>query len=156
MALALALLGAAAAIQDVRIRRVPDALSVALLATGLAAAVVAGHVGTSLAGAAVGLALLLPAFSKRWVGGGDVKLLAGLGAWVGPHAVVWTALIGLVGGGVLALAIAAVGAAADGGPDGHRTQSAADAAGGPRWRAVTVPLAVPLVAAALIVRAVAP
>jgi prepilin peptidase CpaA len=135
MALALAILGAAAAIEDVRTRRVPDTLSQAMLATGLAAAILEGRAGASLAGAAVGLALLLPLFAKRWVGGGDVKLLAGLGAWVGPHAVVWTALCGLVGGGAVALAIVAAG---------------------PRARSITVPLAVPLVAAALIVRAVQP
>jgi prepilin peptidase CpaA len=136
MALALAILGAAAAIEDVRARRVPDVVSLALAATGVLAALLDGRALASVAGAAIGLALLLPLFAARWVGGGDVKLLAGLGAWVGPHAVIGTALGGLVGGGVLAAAMSV--------------------AAGPRWRAITVPLAVPLVAAALIARAVAP
>jgi len=36
----------------------------------------------SLAGTAVGLALLLPAYSIGGMGAGDVKLLAGVGAWI--------------------------------------------------------------------------
>ena len=38
--------------------------------------------GWSLAGTAVGLALLLPAYAIGGMGAGDVKLLAGVGAWV--------------------------------------------------------------------------
>ena len=36
----------------------------------------------SLAGTAVGLALLLPAYAIGGMGAGDVKLMAGIGAWV--------------------------------------------------------------------------
>ena len=38
--------------------------------------------GWSLAGTAVGLSLLLPAYSVGGMGAGDVKLMAGIGAWV--------------------------------------------------------------------------
>ena len=38
--------------------------------------------GWSLAGTALGLALLLPAYAIGGMGAGDVKLLAGVGAWV--------------------------------------------------------------------------
>lgn len=38
--------------------------------------------GWSLAGTAVGLALLLPAYAIGGMGAGDVKLMAGIGAWV--------------------------------------------------------------------------
>jgi prepilin peptidase CpaA len=38
--------------------------------------------GWSLAGTAVGLALLLPLYSIGGMGAGDVKLMAGVGAWV--------------------------------------------------------------------------
>lgn len=38
--------------------------------------------GWSLLGTVVGLALLLPAYSIGGMGAGDVKLLAGIGAWV--------------------------------------------------------------------------
>ena len=37
----------------------------------------------SLLGTVVGLALLLPLYSIGGMGAGDVKLLAGVGAWVG-------------------------------------------------------------------------
>src|SRR5918997_5453890 len=39
--------------------------------------------GWSLVGTVVGLALLLPAYAIGGMGAGDVKLLAGVGAWVG-------------------------------------------------------------------------
>ncbi len=38
--------------------------------------------GWSLAGTAIGLALLLPAYAIGGMGAGDVKLMAGIGAWV--------------------------------------------------------------------------
>lgn len=42
--------------------------------------------GWSLLGTAIGLALLLPAYAIGGMGAGDVKLLAGVGAWVyGTH-----------------------------------------------------------------------
>ena len=42
--------------------------------------------GWSLAGTAVGLSLLLPAYSVGGMGAGDVKLMAMLGVWLGPLA----------------------------------------------------------------------
>ena len=45
-------------------------------------------------------------FALRGLGGGDVKLLAALGAWVGPTDVIWVALYTGVAGGLLALATA--------------------------------------------------
>ena len=41
--------------------------------------------GWSLLGTVVGLALLLPAYAIGGMGAGDVKLLAGVGAWVYGH-----------------------------------------------------------------------
>ena len=42
--------------------------------------------GWSLLGTAVGLGLLLPAYAVGGMGAGDVKLLAGVGAWMhGTH-----------------------------------------------------------------------
>ena len=52
-----------------------------------------------LAGWAVGLAMFLPVFALRGIGGGDVKLVAALGAWIGPGAAVWLALWAAVAGG---------------------------------------------------------
>jgi prepilin peptidase CpaA len=56
--------------------------------------------GWSILGTVVGLALLMPAYAIGGMGAGDVKLLAGVGAWVyGIHtayAFAWSAVIGAV------------------------------------------------------------
>ena len=61
---------------------------------------------TSSAGWIAGLAIFFVPFALRGLGGGDVKLLAALGAWVGPTDVIWVALYTGIAGGLLALAIA--------------------------------------------------
>ena len=60
---------------------------------------------TAIAGAALGLALLLPFYLVRGVGAGDVKLLAAIGALIGPQLLLWVALFGAVIGGVMSLVI---------------------------------------------------
>jgi prepilin peptidase CpaA len=45
-------------------------------------------------------------FALRGMGAGDVKLLAAVGAWVGPGDVIWVALITSVAGGVIAIVVA--------------------------------------------------
>jgi len=60
----------------------------------------------SLAGLAVGLALFLPFFLLGGMGAGDVKLLAALGAWLGPGQVFWLAIYASLFGGVLAVVVA--------------------------------------------------
>lgn len=56
--------------------------------------------GWSLAGTAVGLITLLPLYSIGGMGAGDVKLMAGIGAWVYIETTLWafvyTAIIGAV------------------------------------------------------------
>lgn len=61
----------------------------------------------SLSGFAVGLLLLLPLYALRTLGAGDVKLMALVGAFIGPSAVVGAMLLTMLCGGVLALAVAA-------------------------------------------------
>jgi len=97
---------AAACFFDLLARRIPNWLTVGILGAGLAARVTAGapaDAALGLAGSGLGLALLFYPFAKRWVGGGDVKLLAAVGAWLGPWATLHAALAGSVGGGLLAL-----------------------------------------------------
>src|SRR4029077_10690388 len=54
--------------------------------------------GWSLVGTVIGLALLLPAYAIGGMGAGDVKLLAGVGAWVyGTHTVYAFAVSAIVG-----------------------------------------------------------
>lgn len=54
-------------------------------------------------GLVMGLALFLPFYLLGVMGAGDVKLMAMVGAFIGPSHVLWAALYTLVAGGVLAL-----------------------------------------------------
>jgi prepilin peptidase CpaA len=60
----------------------------------------------ALGGLAVGLAAFLPAYLFRIMGAGDVKLMAMVGAFLGPWSTVGAVLSTLIAGGVLALALA--------------------------------------------------
>lgn len=61
--------------------------------------------GWSLAGTVVGLALLLPAYSIGGMGAGDVKLLAGVGAWVYGTHTFYAFCVSAVVGAILAVAM---------------------------------------------------
>jgi len=61
--------------------------------------------GWSLFGTAVGLGLLLPAYAIGGMGAGDVKLLAGVGAWVGGTVTFYAFCFSAIFGGVIALAM---------------------------------------------------
>ena len=61
--------------------------------------------GWSLLGTAVGLALLLPAYAIGGMGAGDVKLLAGVGAWVWGTVTFYAFCVSAVCGGLIALAM---------------------------------------------------
>jgi prepilin peptidase CpaA len=61
--------------------------------------------GRSLVGTVVGLGLLLPAYAIGGMGAGDVKLLAGVGAWVWGTITFYAFCFSAVAGGVIALAM---------------------------------------------------
>jgi prepilin peptidase CpaA len=94
---------------DLATRRIPNVLTVG---AALAAFFVHGYIagwsgaGASLAGWAVGLVLFFPFFALGGMGAGDVKLLAAVGAWLGPAATVWVALYSSIAGAVMALVVA--------------------------------------------------
>jgi prepilin peptidase CpaA len=117
---ALALLVLTALMFDVRQRRIPNTLVLLALAGGLLINLIGPHIwlrGTGLLtlypgalgikgavlGALTGLAVFLPFYLLRAMGAGDVKLMAGIGAFVGPAATINLALFILVTGGVLAV-----------------------------------------------------
>ncbi len=96
-----------AATIDIRSRRIPNALTATLALTGLLQSFTAGPTVSplqSLLGLLVGGALLLILFAIRAVGGGDVKLLAGAGAWLGPSLVLQVFLLETIIGMLLVLA----------------------------------------------------
>lgn len=59
--------------------------------------------GWSIAGTAIGLALLLPAYAIGGMGAGDVKLLAGVGAWVWGTVTFYAFCLSAVIGAVIAI-----------------------------------------------------
>jgi prepilin peptidase CpaA len=63
----------------------------------------------SLAGTVVGLALLLPAYAIGGMGAGDVKLLAGVGAWVWGTVTFYAFAVSAIIGGVIAVGMVLFG-----------------------------------------------
>ena len=57
----------------------------------------------SLVGAAVGLAVLLPPYCVGGMGAGDVKLMAGVGAWMGGEVTLYAFAVTALVGGVIAI-----------------------------------------------------
>jgi prepilin peptidase CpaA len=108
--LAVLLSGAgAAAVIDLRTRRVPDWLPLGLASAGVAlAATGLGRLGVTAACAAAltGFLLMLPGYLLGAMGGGDVKLFAAAGTLLGPAETCWAFVATLIAGGVLALVIA--------------------------------------------------
>ena len=104
---AFALLLAAACVSDLRTRRIPNALVLALAAAGLVFAVVSrpwlAGLGFSLGGLATGLAIWLPFWLLGMMGAGDVKLFAAGAAWLGAGEAVEAALLAAFAGGALSL-----------------------------------------------------
>ncbi len=93
---------------DFRSRRIPNWLTVPGLLVGLAVNTALGGwngLRTSVLGAAVGLALLLPFVLLRSRGGGDWRLAGALGAFTGPGRLVDLLLGSVFVAGVMALAL---------------------------------------------------
>lgn len=100
---------ALACVSDLRTRRIPNVLTLsaaggALLFHGAAGGWSAA--GWSLGGLLVGALLFFPVFALRGMGAGDVKLLAAVGAWVGPGQVTAVALATCLVGGAIAIVVA--------------------------------------------------
>jgi prepilin peptidase CpaA len=96
---------------DLRSRRIPNWLSGLLLVSGIVLSMTRlGLVSPAqaLAGAAVGLAVPLVLHILGGVGAGDVKLLCGIGAWVGPRGVMLVIAGAALAGLVLVLAQCAI------------------------------------------------
>jgi prepilin peptidase CpaA len=100
-----------ACVTDIRARRIPNLLTFGAAALACVVHGFTGGVsglGSSAFGWIVGLVLFLPFFLLQGMGAGDVKLLAALGAWMGPKDVAFVAMYTTMAGGILALAVALV------------------------------------------------
>ena len=101
------LLLAFAAYADVRTRRIPNWVVMAVGLPGIVFSVAFASVAPGLVrsaeGFGVGLLLWLPFYVAGWLGAGDVKLFAAAGLWLGPLRTVEAAVIAAVIGGVLAV-----------------------------------------------------
>jgi prepilin peptidase CpaA len=107
--LAVVLVAVAACVTDLRSRRIPNVLTLSAALAGLVAHWLVDGPGGALFSASgwlVGLFVFLPFFLLRGMGGGDVKLLAALGAWLGPQETLWLAIYTGIAGGVLAVVVA--------------------------------------------------
>ena len=98
----LVLLGIAV-LTDVRARRIPNWLNLLIIVTGLTNAIAFGTPVTlsqSLLGFLAGFGILVIPFALGAMGGGDVKMLAGIGTWLGAMATLQVyavaAVVGLV------------------------------------------------------------
>ena len=94
---------------DLRSRRIPNWLTFGgagaavlyhLLFTGSSAAL------SGVLGWLLGAALFFPLFVLRGMGAGDVKLLAALGAWLGPQTTFFVAFYTTIAGGLMAVLVA--------------------------------------------------
>ncbi|HTI50318.1 MAG TPA: A24 family peptidase [Planctomycetaceae bacterium] len=86
--------------------RVPNWITFPMILSGLCYhGITAGWTGleSALAGAAVGLLCLLPLYSIGGMGAGDVKLMAGIGAWMGASVTFWAFLVSAIVGGAMAI-----------------------------------------------------
>lgn len=94
---------AVGAFMDVRSRRIPNVLALAILSVALVASAMqqsAAHsIADALLGVGVALALWFPFWLLGLLGAGDVKYFAGAAAWIGVS-LAWRAslLAGLLGG----------------------------------------------------------
>jgi len=95
---------------DVQARRIPNVLTGPALLLGVLVHLGLGGAagaGNALLGAVVAGAILLPGWLMGFMGAGDVKLMAAVGAWLGHPDGFVAAVAALIAGGLLAVVVAA-------------------------------------------------
>lgn len=88
---------------DLKTREIPDNISIRLLVAGLLATALNWHAVTvldALLGVLIGFVAVFPFTWLGGIGGGDLKLVAALGAWLGAlgtfYLLFWMAISGMV------------------------------------------------------------
>jgi prepilin peptidase CpaA len=102
--------GASSAAIDLRVRRVPNPMTLGITAVGLILAAFQATsvtIGGALVGLVLGFALMLPGHVIGATGAGDVKLMAALGTLLGPGRTGSAFMYTAIAGGVIALVVAA-------------------------------------------------
>ena len=108
MFVSLAILLAVAIWTDIQVRKIPNWLILTGLVISFSFQIVAGSVGLSAwcIGLLIGFCALFPMYLMRAMGAGDVKLMAMVGAFIGPGYAIGAVLATLLSGGVLAIGFA--------------------------------------------------
>jgi prepilin peptidase CpaA len=96
-----------ASVWDIRSRRIPNWLVIALAVLGICYTAVMHSPGSgiarSLLGMVIGFGLWIPFYALGMLGAGDVKLFAAASCWFAPSQVVGAALVSALAGGVLSV-----------------------------------------------------
>ena len=93
---------------DMQQHRIPNIVSLGGIVLGVAIhAWSSGGPGllTGIAGTAVGMGIFLPFYLLHGMGAGDVKLMAAVGAFLGPHNALLATGLSLAAGGAIAIMI---------------------------------------------------
>jgi prepilin peptidase CpaA len=95
---------------DLASHRIPNWLTFGALGAGVVLAVV--NNGTpgllnALAGAFIGLACLIPLYLAKGMGAGDVKMMAAVGAFLGPYNAIFAVVLTLAAGAIVGIAVVA-------------------------------------------------
>ena len=104
-------IAAIACVTDLRSRRIPNVLTFGAALAGLVYQLATGGIdglGQGALGWLVGVVAFILPFALGGLGGGDVKLLGALGAWLGPSDAVWLALYTGAAGGAMAVVVSLI------------------------------------------------
>ncbi|MGH8568015.1 MAG: A24 family peptidase [Gammaproteobacteria bacterium] len=104
----LALMLVLAGYLDTRYHRIPNGVTFGGAVGGLVLQSYFGGLealGSGFLGLAIGFALFIPLYARGAMGAGDVKLMAAVGAFLGPAATLWAAAFTMIVGGVMGIAI---------------------------------------------------
>ena len=97
---------------DLRYHKVPNWLNLFIILSGFTAQAIFhgwGGLGQGLLGLLVGFGLLIVPWLMHAMGAGDVKLMAGIGVWLGPAATLQAFCIGAIFAGVIAVVMIVLG-----------------------------------------------